>query len=243
MKRQKIRRLLLFLAMLLFPVTIYYFSPMLSVTASLEGIISGSFLTFAALFLGAIFFGRLFCAYACPAGALQGCASHINQKTPTRGWRSNIKYAVWGLLIIAVILGFVFSKSSVTVDPLYMTEGGISTTDLTAYIVYYAIILLILVPALIFGKRAFCHSLCWMAPFMILGTRLRRLLRLPGLHIAAKPEACVSCAKCNTVCPMSIDVKEQAAGGHIADVECIVCGECVDACPKKVLRYRMGREG
>lgn len=40
---------------------------------------------------------------------------------------------------------------------------------------------------------------------------------------------------------MSIDVKEQANAGAVNTVDCILCGECVDACRQKALRYAMGR--
>lgn len=49
MKRQKIRKLLLILSLLLFPVTLYYFSPALIFDAGMKGVINGSFLVFAAM--------------------------------------------------------------------------------------------------------------------------------------------------------------------------------------------------
>ena len=41
MKRQKIRKLLLIIALLLFPITLYYFSPVLILNAAVNGIING----------------------------------------------------------------------------------------------------------------------------------------------------------------------------------------------------------
>lgn len=77
-----------------------------------------------------------------------------------------------------------------------------------------------------------------MAPFMIFGTKFRRILHLPGIHIKAiKKENCVSCGKCNNVCPMGIDVMSEIKHERINSHECIQCGACIDNCPKSVLTY------
>lgn len=81
MKRQQIRKLLLIISLLLFPITLYYFSPVLIINAGLNGIINGSFIVFAFLFLLSIPFGRLFCSYLCPAGGLQECVFAVNEKS------------------------------------------------------------------------------------------------------------------------------------------------------------------
>ena len=46
MKRQKIRRLLLIISLLLFPMTLYYFSPALIINGALKNVMNGSFITF-----------------------------------------------------------------------------------------------------------------------------------------------------------------------------------------------------
>ena len=95
MTRQRVRKLTLIISLLLFPVTLYYFSPALIINAGLGGIVNGSFIVFAALLLLSIPFGRLFCAYLCPAGGLQECAFPVNERVPVQGWRNRIKYVVW----------------------------------------------------------------------------------------------------------------------------------------------------
>ncbi len=79
---------------------------------------------------------------------------------------------------------------------------------------------------------------------MVIGTKIRRFLHLPGVHIAVKHgNACVSCGKCNKVCPMGIQVAETIGEGQVKSMECIQCGACVDSCPKRVLGYRMIERG
>ena len=238
MKRQRIRKLLLIASLLMFPITLYYFSPALIINAGLNGIINGSFLIFVLMFLISIPFGRLFCSYLCPAGGLQECAFAVNEKEPKQGWRNYIKFAIWGIWLIMVNVCYFHSGKIIAIDFFFETENGISVSSVQSYLIYYGIICLIFIPSILFGKRVFCHYLCWMAPFMILGMKLRRIIHLPGIHIKVdKKGNCISCGKCNHACPMGIDVMKEVKQEKIINQECIQCGACVDNCPKSVLTF------
>jgi len=239
MKRQRLRKFLLLLSFLLFPVTIYYLSPVLIINAGLNGIINGSFVVFLILLVGSIFFGRIFCAYLCPAGGLQECTFCVNERIPKQGWRNNIKYIIWMVWIAAVVVCYLYRGEMVRLDFFYETDHGISVANIYGYIIYYGVVFLILIPCVLFGKRVFCHYFCWIAPFMVLGTKLRRLLHLPGLQVTAQKENCIACKRCNQACPMGLDVQHMAKQGGCTSTECIQCGACIDACPKHVLHYRM----
>ena len=238
MKRQPIRKLLLFTSLLLFPVTLYYFSPVLIINAGLNGMINGSFIVFVLMFLMSVPFGRLFCSHLCPAGGLQECAFAFNEKKPKQGWRNYIKFAVWVIWLIIVCACYFHNGEIIAIDFFFETENGISVSSAQSYVIYYGIVCLIFIPSILFGKRAFCHYLCWMAPFMILGMKLRSILHLPGIHIkAGKKGSCISCEKCTNVCPMGIDVMSEIKHGKIISQECIQCGACIDHCPKSVLAF------
>lgn len=240
MKRQKLRKIILIISLLLFPITLYYFSPALIINAGLNGIINGSFIVFVCMLLLSIPFGRLFCAYLCPAGGLQECSFIINDKSPRQGWKNNIKYIIWVIWMSIVIFCYFKSGKVVALDFFFETENGISVSSVQSYIIYYGIVCLILIPSVLFGKRIFCHYFCWMAPFMVLGTKVRRLLHLPGLHITVKDRAgCISCEKCSKACPMEIDIVNKIKDGKIKGAECIQCGACIDNCPRNVLAYGM----
>lgn len=243
MTRQRIRKLFLITSLLLFPVTLYYFSPALIINAGLSGVINGSFIVFSLMFLFSIPFGRLFCAYLCPAGGLQECAFAVNDKKPKQGWRNLIKFILWGVWLTAVAFCYFHTGTISAIDFFFETEHGISVSSIQSYVIYYGIVCLIFVPAILFGKRVFCHYFCWMAPFMILGSWLRRCLHLPGVHIRiAEKSNCISCGNCSKICPMGIDVMSsvtRAEDQRIDSSECIQCGACVDHCPKHVLCYGM----
>lgn len=56
--------------------------------------------------------------------------------------------------------------------------GSLDRPTFIAYIIYYFVLALMIIPGLILGRRAACHGVCWMAPFMILRRKLRDTL--PG---------------------------------------------------------------
>lgn len=235
MKRQNFRKLVLIISMLLFPVTIWYMSPYLIIQGAMEGIVTGSFIVFVCMLLGSVFFGRLFRSWICPMGGMQECLFSVNEKSPKQGWRNNIKYVIWVVWIVAIIVCFIFRKKEIRIDFFYMTDHGISITAVYNYVIYYGVIFLVLIPAVFFGKRVFCHYFCWMAPFMVIGTKIRNLLHLPGVCIVSEKK------KCNQKCPMGLNVVELVKNDSDFGTECIQCGACVDHCPKKAISYGFRR--
>lgn len=189
-----------------------------------------------------VFFGRVWCGYLCPAGGMQECCAIINSQSAKQGIRDRIKYIIWVIWIVAVIVTFALGKNQVTIDFFFMTDHGISITEIYNYVIYYGVLLLLVLPTLIHGKRAACHYICWMAPFMVIGGFLGRKLHLPQLHIEAKKDQCISCGKCNSVCPMGLDVRDMVKNKNNSSCsECIQCGACVDSCPQKLLSYKFGQ--
>ena len=238
--RQKVRKTLLIIAFLLFPITIWYFSPYLIIMAAAEHIANGSFIVFVSMFILSMFLGRVWCGYFCPAGGIQECIGMCNNKPAKGGWRYKIKYVIWIVWMISIVVTYILGKNDFTIDPFFMTDHGISIHEICDFIVYYGVILLLVIPSLIHGRRATCHYFCWMAPFMVIGSTIGRLLHLPQLHIEAEPADCISCGKCSSSCPMGLDVKEMVSLDKISKcTECINCGACIDACPKKVLKYKL----
>jgi polyferredoxin len=225
--------------MLLFPITIYYFSPELIITGAADGIITGSFIVFLALLIGSVFLGRLFCGYLCPAGGIQEMGMLVNDKNPMQGWKNNIKYVIWALWITSIIVCFIFRKHELTVNFFYMTEHGISIANIYDYALYYGVVFLFFIPSVLFGKRIVCHYFCWMAPFMVVGMKIGNLLGIKRLRLNADKNACADCQMCNKSCPMGLKVSEKVKKEAMDDNECILCGTCIDKCPKKAITYKV----
>lgn len=240
-KRQRIRKTITLCSFLLFPVTIYYFSPYLIVLGAFQGVLVGSALTFGLLLCAAMVLGRSFCAWLCPAGGLQDLTSTIHGAPAKTQHLRRIKYLIWVPWIAAIIIGALVAGGIKVVDPLFHTQYGLSVTSTLGLCIYLGIVALFFVLNLTLGRRGGCHAVCWMSPFMVLGEKLGCLLRLPQLKVSAEPEKCVGCGKCTQRCPMSLDVENLLQANHIAHSDCIRCAECVDCCPKQVLKLRFMR--
>ena len=211
--------------------------------AAWQHIINGSFITFTLMFILGMFFGRLWCGFLCPTGGMSECFERFSLKSPKQGWRNYLKYGIWIVWLSGVIVCHVLGKGDYSIQPFFMTEHGISISVIYGYVIYYGIVLLFLIPAVIHGKRANCHYICWMAPFMIMGYKFGRLLHLTQLRIKTSSQNCIGCGKCSKVCPMSLEVPSLIKAGEIHNAECILCGECISACGKNVLKYTITNKG
>ncbi len=235
--RQKVRRALILFSFVLFPVTMYYFSPVLIIEGAAQGIVTGSFLTFAVLLVSGLFLGRGFCGWACPAAGLQEACMCVREKRLKPGRRDWIKYAIWVPWIGGIAAAAVSAGGFHAVDPWMQTTYGISIAEPAAYIVYYFFLVLIVALALGVGRRGFCRYVCWMAPFMVIGRALRNLGRWPSLRIVADVDACNNCHRCTRDCPQSLDVETMVGRSSMENAECVQCGTCVDVCPRDALRF------
>lgn len=242
-KRQRLRKALIFISFLLFPVTIYYFSPAVIIGGARQGIINGSFIMFGLLFVSSLALGRGFCGWACPgAGLGEACMMARSQTAPGGRWNW-IKYFLWVPWLGIIITLAVLAGGYHSVDPFLMTWHGISVHDPESYIVYFSFVTLIAVLGWFPGRRGFCHYVCWMAPFMVIGTWISQRTHTPALHLEAQTEECLDCGLCAKSCPMSLDVPALVASGSMAHSECILCGTCVDQCRQGVIRFAWRRVG
>lgn len=239
MKRQSLRRGLIVVAMLLFPITLYYFSPYLIIVGASEGIVTGSMMVFLLMFISALFLGRGFCGWLCPAGGISECLSHVNSKPAKGGKFDYIKYLIWVPWLLAIAAAVFYAGGLKTLNFFYQTIGGISVARPEAYFIYYGVVGLIVLLSLTTGRRGFCHYVCWMSPFMILGNKLGSVLGIPSLKLVSEASHCIGCKKCTDQCPMSLPVEAMVKAGGIKHSECILCGACIDTCPKHVINFTL----
>jgi len=237
--RQNTRRGIILVSFFLFPATFYYMSPYLIVDAAVKGIINGSFVVFALMFVSSLVIGRAFCGWVCPAGGCQEAAFFARDRKVKRG--DYIKWVIWVPWISAIVILAIKSGGYNKVDFFYQTTFGLSIGNVYALVTYLIVLLLIVVPAFVIGKRAFCHHLCWMAPFMIAGRKIANVFKGPSLRLAAKPEVCIHCRKCTENCPMSLPVENMVEQEQMENAECILCGTCIDGCNRGAITYTFGR--
>jgi len=234
--RQKLRKGIILFSFFLFPATFYYFSPVLIIMAAAEGIINGSFIMFGLLFISSLVLGRAFCGWICAAGGCQEMIFSARDKRVTKG--NYIKWIIWLPWISSIVILAIRGGGYAKVDFFYQTTYGFSIGGLQALITYFIVLfVLIVLPAFIFGKRSFCHHLCWMAPFMIAGRKIRNKSGWPSLRLKVEPEKCKNCHKCTKDCPMSLPVEDMVIRNNMEHSECILCGNCVDGCKFDAISY------
>ena len=77
-------------------------------------------------------------------------------------------------------------------------------------------------------NRAFCKYICPITVF------LKPMSYFSLIRIKCDKDKCVNCGKCKRVCPMDVDVTDNARSRKNG-TECILCMECVRNCPKEAL--------
>jgi ferredoxin-type protein NapH len=240
MNRQAFRGAMTIFMFALFPLIYYYFSPYLVIMGAAEGIVAGSLLVFPLLFLTSLFLGRAF--WDCPAGATQELCAKVRNTSFKNGKRNWIKYVIWVPWLSIIIVMFLQAGTIMTIDPLYQTYFGISITGAESAIMFLAIAGLVAVIALATGRRGACHTICWMAPFLIIGRKIRNTVNWPALQLEADSSKCINCKACTRNCSMSLDVNKMVQKQSMENAECILCGRCVDVCPKGVIKYTFDRK-
>lgn len=233
--RQRVRKGILVFSMLMFPLTFFFLSPFVIVLSAAKGILNGSAMVFGLLLLFSIFSSRIFCGWLCPGGALQDYVSAANNRKWNSEGKNLSKYIIWTVWLSFIV--FLWMRNR----PLKGNFLYLVNID-QQYIIIYAIVMsVIYLFTLLTGKRGMCHSLCWMAPFMVTGEKFADLLHIPRFRLKSVPDACVSCGKCSSVCPMGLNIAEMVKSG-IDSSECINCLECADSCPKKAIRFGIGQK-
>lgn len=237
MVSHKLRKAFMLIALLFFPVTINYVSPYLPIAAATNGIIAGSIIVFACLFIVSVFIGRAFCGWFCPVGSLLDLCAESRTKRITGiwvNWIRNCLFIIWFSFLTAILVKAGGIKN---INFKYMMDYGVSIDNVFGLIRYYVIVIPIVGLSYLFGRRTFCKSLCWISPFMIAGKFIGNTFHIPALKLKTSTENCISCNRCTDGCPMSLDVKTMVCKGEMKNSECVMCGKCVDSCPKRCIRF------
>ncbi|MEW6142074.1 MAG: 4Fe-4S binding protein [Chloroflexota bacterium] len=240
--RQRLRLTFLYLMLITFPITLNYFSVYLIIEGSSQGIAVFSFFFWTAWVVAGFFFGRAACGYACPLGAIQEVRDRMGGRML---WR--IRYFRWVKYLLAVAWVGGIAAAAIAaggyrkIELLYNMPQGISVDSIQSLFMFFTVVLAVLIPSLILGKRGFCHYLCPWGVLNIVGTKVKGLFRWPSLHLRPEKEKCKQCRTCDNNCPMSLGVSRMVASGSMRNTECILCGTCVDTCPNGTIKYSWRR--
>jgi len=192
----------------------------------------GNIVLFGGIVILGVVLSRFFCGWFCAFGALQGVFGWIGKKLfrkrfiiPKKIDRV-LRFVKYPLLVVIIAHTWVAGELVIrSRDPLaafaHLWAGPEAL--FSEFAVGTVILLLVMILSATY-ERVFCKYLC------PLGAVNAILGRIPLFRIKRSESTCVSCAKCDHVCPMNVDVST----GHAVDsAECIACMECVTACPTK----------
>ena len=166
---------------------------------------------------GPLVFGRGWCGYACWTAMV---LDFLPYKVPAGPRRK---------------LGFLryvtFALSLLFVGGLFLAGvGNLEKIMFRAFVIgnllYYA--LGIGLAFALRDNRAFCKTLCPITVF------LKPMSYFSLVRIECDKDKCIRCGKCARVCPMDVDVTDNARSRRNG-TECILCMECVKACPRDAL--------
>ena len=162
-------------------------------------------------------FGRVFCGYACPIGALQELAYHL----PVKKLRVRSK-AVPIVFRLLFFLAFVVLAVTWSIGILkYLGIADFFHLNLDSAFSYSFLALVIMST---FLYRPFCAFLC---PY----GALQALASIKARFKLRRTELCIDCGKCEQVCPTN-----EAGNTHLKQ-ECYMCNRCREVCPVDAIQY------
>ena len=166
---------------------------------------------------GPLLFGRGWCGYACWTAMVLDFLPYRRPQGPRRG-RGPLRYVLFVLSFVLVAALFLLGAEDkervmawlfLAGNAMYFTSG-------------------ILLAFLWKDNRAFCKYLCPITVF------LKPMSYFSLSRIRVNEDACTGCGVCHSVCPMEVDMTDNARS-RVNGTECILCMECVRACPHGAL--------
>lgn len=167
------------------------------------------------------FKGRFWCGNLCPRGSLYDnvVSKFSNKKRVPKFMKSK-----WFRAFMVVFMMSMFATG------VYQNWGNLYGIGMVFYRIIIITTVVGLVLSLFYNHRAWCNF-CPMGTLASLVSKARNSRNV--LHISS---SCVSCKICEKKCPMGI-VPYDYKGDVLSHPDCIQCGKCVTACPKKSIGY------
>ncbi len=205
-----------------------------------------SFYVFGTISLFGSLIGRLVCGWLCPFGFIQELIYKIKSKKFRISGKNPLKYLKYGVLIVFVILIPMLITNQVGIgEPAFCKyicsagtlEAGIPLTILNpslrqaiGFIFSWKVFLLIVtIVGSMLIYRPFCRFICPLGA--IYG--IFNPISLYRFEIAE--DKCIKCNRCTKTCKLDIEVYKTPNS-----VECIRCGDCINACPTNAITSNFG---
>lgn len=201
----------------------------------LKRIWTSAFILMAITLLTTVLFGRVFCSYFCPLGALQEWLRAISRKL---GIKKDIELPKsidrYARYLKYVVLIFIVYYSYKVGDLFFRDYDPYNAlmhfgNEYEEKVVAYAILGVVLVSSL-FSKGWWCRYFCPMGAFLGL------IKKISPFKIKRDASTCTSCSHCDKVCPANLDIQTAEI---VNSADCISCLNCVSDCPSESLSARV----
>jgi ferredoxin-type protein NapH len=196
---------------------------------------SFSFIWVLALFIfSALLIGRVFCGWLCPIGLgleITAKISPVKRNFKDFPW---LKWAKYLPLLLILLVALLFKEALFC---QICPAGGVFR-GLVGYFFPLALVALGVTLFLVFllGLKIWCRYLC---PF---GSLLGIFSTGQVFGIRAEIEKCEKCETCRSACPVEINPIKEVKKDELKSPDCLMCLECIQACPNQALNFPWSME-
>jgi polyferredoxin len=184
------------------------------------------------LLLTVLLFGRIYCGFACPVGALQEIISKIGFKSNIKK-QNEVKYTIdisrktatisrWIFFGVVVVLAILWSFSILQIINPF-SGFKLFTNPLAPLFLIPGITLAVVIIASFFVYRPWCRLFC---PFGTLASVIGRFSQ----YKYKRTDDCNDCGICEKICPT------HQAGRDSKMEDCYYCNRCIDICPQDAIK-------
>ncbi len=177
-----------------------------------------------------LFFGRIFCGWACPLGTLADFLDYIFH-FKTKGQR--LEVVKYHILLVSVIMAALGISIAWMLDPLTWSTRilGIFSLRYIDFNLFVIFSIAFIGFHFLYGRRAFCRILC------PLGAGLGVIAKFSVFERVLDLNTCTHCNLC-VINNRSFAIVDQPERYNSA--ECFQCRECETICPEDSISFKYG---
>ncbi len=209
------------------PGVLFRFDPLIIIASTLSGLLTTPGVIVSASMLALTFvFGRFFCGWMCPLGAMIDAAAFAarrknDARVPFAALARSVKYAVLAALAYVALSG---GNRMLAADPLVMMSNLVTMNLALPNIILLSASV---IPS-VFIRRSWCRFFCPLGALYSIPASMALFRRKIGNKCAK------GCEACSKTCRMGAIRKD---AGYIKS-ECVLCMDCVYACPEHATKFR-----